>query len=65
MHEICDVCGVRIEREFYFGPSVSEPVAVWLGVCGCPARRWRWRSTTGDGPWELVGGDSPADAFLD
>jgi hypothetical protein len=65
MYEICDACGARIERDFYFAAGVSEPVGVWLGVCGCRSRRWRWRSTTGDGPWELLSGDSPADAFLD
>lgn len=65
MYEICDVCGVLIERDFHFAAGFLDPGAVWLGVCACRSRRWRWRSSTGDGPWELVGGDSPEGAFLD
>ena len=54
MHEVCEVCGRAIDRDCYV--DTSAPVsAAWLGVCECPNRKWRWRSASGEAPWELIG----------
>jgi hypothetical protein len=55
--EVCDVCGETIERDFYYATSRDPPASAWFGVCGCADRKWRWRSTTttGEGPWDLIG----------
>ena len=58
MYETCNVCGNEIERDIFVAASTSRPTAVWLGVCGCRVRKWRWRSTSGDGPWELMNAES-------
>ena len=55
VHEVCDVCGNVIERDVYSAVSgPPAPSAEWLGVCGCDFRKWRWRSKTGEAPWELI-----------
>ena len=54
MGEVCNVCGKTIDRDVYVNAS-DPPTAEWLGVCACANRKWRWKSATGDPPWELVG----------
>ena len=54
MYEACDICGIPICRDTYVATS-DPPTTAWFGVCGCENRKWRWRSVTGDAPWELVG----------
>jgi hypothetical protein len=54
VYEFCDVCGDRIVRDLLM--SASDTTApYWLAVCGCPTRKWRWRSPIGESPWELIG----------
>ncbi len=43
MHEVCNVCGNVINRDYYVNLS-APPMAEWLGVCECESRKWRWRS---------------------
>jgi len=64
VYEICEICDGLIRRDVYFAASDPEPVGFWLGVCGCAERKWRWLSTTDDGPWELVDGDSLTETVL-
>jgi hypothetical protein len=55
MYDVCEVCDDRIVRDLLM--SISDTgTSYWLGVCSCPVRKWRWRSVTGDSPWELIGG---------
>jgi hypothetical protein len=63
MYDHCEVCDRRIVRDVLM--SISNVPSYWLGVCGCPARKWRWRSATGDMPWELIGGATRADPLPD
>jgi len=58
MDERCSVCGVAIRRDVLRNDG-EEPTSAWFnvawfGVCGCANRKWRWRSTTGEPPWELT-----------
>ena len=55
MYDRCGVCGGFVVRDLYFATSDTQPTAMWLGVCGCDFRKWRWRSATGEPPWNLVG----------
>jgi hypothetical protein len=55
MYQRCDVCEDAIQRDFVFTDDRTTSSTQWLGVCGCANRKWRWRSATGDPPWELIG----------
>jgi hypothetical protein len=55
MYEDCDVCGRTIRRDLLSSSSTPVPTSRWLGVCGCPSRKWRWFSETGEGLWQLLG----------
>jgi hypothetical protein len=51
--DTCDVCENRIVRDLKVQATATTP-AHWLGICSCASRVWRWRSPTGDTPWELI-----------
>jgi hypothetical protein len=60
MEERCNVCGDLVRRDLLRNDGGAEPTTAlfhvaWFGVCSCANRKWRWRSTTGDAPWELIG----------
>jgi hypothetical protein len=60
MDEGCSVCGEVIRRDLLRTDDGAEATSAWFdvawfGVCGCANLKWKWRSTTGDAPWELIG----------
>ena len=59
MYESCEVCGdlilCDVFRDVYSDVSHNVHEAEYLGICGCDARRWRWRSMSGEPPWSLIG----------
>ena len=55
MREHYDFRGDAIQRDLHIAETGNPPTSEWLGVCGCFNHQWRWRSPTGDAPWELVG----------
>lgn len=55
VYEVCDVCDDVIKRDIHREAGGAARTAEWLGLCGCANRRWRWRSASGEGPWELLG----------
>ena len=53
IYDHCEVCYQRVLRDMLM--VITDKPTYWLGVCGCPTRKWRWRSPTGDTPWEPIG----------
>lgn len=55
VYEVCEVCGVSIKRDHFRAFSGDIVWSEWVGFCGCPNRKWRSLSETGNtGSWELI-----------
>lgn len=53
-YDLCEICGDRVVRDIAIAAK-EDDTSYWLGLCACPARKWRWKSATGGTPWILIG----------